>query len=154
MKKVLFLLVACAMTIGFISCANTGENTAAAGDDKANTENVEQKVDMNEIIAKAKAEGANWTVDQWKDAFKSMLIAAKPMFDLMKEMKEKTEANPDSALSMLADLETKAKEFEPIEKGMSEFEEVAKATENGKKVLDDEAWGKQIMKELGYPDDL
>ena len=70
MKKVLFLLVACAMTIGFISCANTGENTAAAGDDKANTENVEQKVDMNEIIAKAKAEGANWTVDQWKDAFK------------------------------------------------------------------------------------
>ena len=37
---------------------------------------------------------------------------------------------------------------------MSEFEEAAKATENGKKVIEDEEWAKSLAKELGLPDDI
>lgn len=153
MKKVLLLFVAFAMSIGFVSCANTGENTAAAGDDKAKTENVEKKVDINELVAKAKAEGANWSVDEWKAAFKDLFIAAKPLLDFMKDFKEKLEKDPAAAAALMEGME-KNNEFDAIDKAMDEFTNAAGATENGKKVMDDEAWAKQMLKELGYPEDI
>ena len=55
---------------------------------------------------------------------------------------------------MLGELEAKAKEMEPFEKAMDEFSKAAEASENGKKVIDDEEWGKQVLKELGYPEDI
>ncbi|MBO7610337.1 MAG: hypothetical protein J6S96_09080 [Muribaculaceae bacterium] len=152
MKKVLFLLVAFALIIGFTCCANTGEN-AAAGEDQAKTENVEKKVDINELVAKAKAEGANWSVDEWKAAFKDLLIAAKPMLDFMKDFKEKLEKDPAAAATMMEGLE-KNNDLESIGKAFEEFSNAAEATANGKAVLDDEDWGKQQLKELGYPEDV
>lgn len=155
MKKVLFLMVAFAMSISFMSCKNEAGKDAASAEQKSTTENVEQKVDLVELVAKVKAEGANWSVDQWKDAFKSALIALKPMMETMSEFQAKLKgAKEEDAAKIMSELEAKSKEFEPIEKAMAEFEEAAKATENGKKVLDDEEWGKQMMKELGFPEDM
>ena len=153
MKKVLLMFVAF-MGLTMMSCtANEGAKPAAEGEQAV--ENVEQKVDLNEIVAKAKAEGANWSVDQWKDAFKSMLIGMKPMMDFMMDMKEKMEKGSEAdQLKLLGELEAKAKEMEPFEKAMEEFNAAAEATENGKKVADDEEWGKQVLKELGYPEDV
>ena len=37
---------------------------------------------------------------------------------------------------------------------MEEFTEAANATDNGKKVFNDEEWAKQTLKELGYPEDV
>ena len=34
---------------------------------------------------------------------------------------------------------------------MDEFPEIASGTENGKKVVDDEEWCEETMKELGVP---
>ena len=155
MKKVLLLLVA-VVGLTMMSCtSNEGTKPAAADGEKPAAEKVEEKVDINELVAKAKAEGANWSVDEWKAAFKSMLIGVKPMLDFMKDMKEKMEKGSEAdKIKMLGELEAKAKEMEPFEKAMDEFNNAAQATENGKKVADDEEWGMQVLKELGYPEDV
>ena len=56
---------------------------------------------MEEIVASAKADGANWTVDQWKDAYRNMAINVKPMMDEMKEMMELLEKDPTKAMEMV-----------------------------------------------------
>ena len=120
-----------------------------------NSTSYPEDVNINEVVAKAKAEGANWSVDEWKAAFKDMLIGMKPMMDFVKDFKEKLEKGSDAdKVKMLGELEAKAKEMEPFEKAMDEFSKAAEASENGKKVIDDEEWGKQVLKELGYPEDI
>ena len=52
----------------------------------------------------------------------------------------------------MAELEKFAAEYEPIEKLMGEFTELAKSFPNGKAVDDDEEFGKQVQEELGLPD--
>ena len=69
-------------------------------------------------------------------------------------MTEKMEKNPDNVVSILAEMEKKQKEFEGLETLLNEYEKVAEATENGKKVMQDEAWAKEIKAELGLPDDF
>jgi hypothetical protein len=56
---------------------------------------------MEEIVASAKADGANWTVDQWKDAYRNMAANVKPMMDEMKEMMELLEKDPTKAMEMV-----------------------------------------------------
>ena len=116
-------MVAFAMSISFMSCKNEAGKDAASAEQKSTTENVEQKVDLVELVAKVKAEGANWSVDQWKDAFKSALIALKPMMETMSEFQAKLKgAKEEDAAKIMSELEAKSKEFEPIEKAMTEFE--------------------------------
>ena len=133
MKKFLSIVMVMVLGLSFVAC--TGSQ------------------DPKDIVEKAKTEGANWTVDQWKDAFKAMLESAKPMMLEMQEMQKKAEANPDKATEIIAEMASKLKEYEQISKNFEEFEAAAKATENGKAVMDDEAWGKSVMKELGIPED-
>ena len=148
-------MVAIAMSISYMSCKNEAGKDAASGEQKSAVENVEQKVDLAALVEKVKAEGANWSIDEWKDAFKQALIALKPMMTSMSEFQNKLKgAKDDEAAKLMTEMEAKVKEYEPLEKAMTEFEEAAKATENGKKVLDDEEWGKQMMKELGFPEDM
>lgn len=56
---------------------------------------------MEEIVASAKADGANWTVDQWKDAYRNMAANVKSMMDEMKEMMELLEKDPTKAMEMV-----------------------------------------------------
>ncbi|MBO4870891.1 MAG: hypothetical protein J5565_02775 [Muribaculaceae bacterium] len=151
MKKVL-LMFALFTSLCLFSCKDAATTTTENGD-TTKTETVEKKVDINELAAKAKAEGANWSVDEWKAAFKDMLIGMKPMLDFMKDFKEKLEKDPAAAATLMEKMENN-KEFESLEKAMGEFNTAAEACENGKKVLDDEEFGKQLLKELGYPEDV
>ncbi len=156
MRKLLFAMVAFALCLGVSSCkkeAPAADDPAAPGvtatDDKA------ASVSLPDIIAKAKAEGANWSVDQWKEQFKAVLLAVKPMFMAMAEMSKKMEAAGEDATKMaeamkeLGEIQTK---FGDLEKQMDEFTKIAEGTENGKAVADDEEWGKKLMEELGIPD--
>ena len=108
-----------------------------------------------EIIEKAKADGANWTEDQWKDAIKGMLKEMKPMFEAMSKIKEdmENEKDPAKALAALGKIQEEAKKYEDLDKNFREFNKLAKSSENGKKALADEEWGKQVLKELGMPED-
>lgn len=134
MKKLLSIVMIMALGLGFVACK--GGST-----------------DPKDIVAKAKTEGANWSVDQWKDAAKNMLVAMKPMITEVLEMQKKAEANPDKELEIIAEMAPKMKEFEEASKLMEEFETVAKATENGKTVMNDEEWLKSVAKEMGIPED-
>lgn len=155
MKK-LFVVFGFAFALAMVmaSCKQKSEAPAAA-ENEAETEQVEtQQPNAEDIVAKAKAEGANWSVDEWKANTKDMMIAMKPALLKVADMVKKMETEPDKMEEILKDMEGLKKEYEPFEKLMNEFEEIAKATENGKAVMDDEEWGKSVKEELGLPDDM
>ncbi len=132
MKKLLIGMLALVMAVGFTACSS-GTPT------------------MEEIVASAKADGANWTVDQWKDAYRNMATNVKPMMDEMKEMMELLEKDPTKAMEMAQNLETK---YAPLNKLVEEFDEIAASTENGKKVAEDKEFEEQLKKEFDFPDDI
>ena len=156
MKKFFVFMFALAMGLSITSCKQKGE--AAPSDAAAQTEEVakDPKAALTEIIEKAKAEGANWSVDQWKDAFKQALVAAKPMLTQLAEITGSIKE--DATAEQITEAMTKAKKLEedykPIQELMDQLEEVAKSTENGKAVNDDDEWGKSVMKELGIDLDI
>lgn len=129
MKKVLIGMLALVMAIGFTACSSTPS--------------------MEEIVKSAKAEGANWTVDQWKDAYRNMAINVKPMMVEMQEAMKLVETDPTKAMEMV---EAAQKKYGDVEKLMDEFNTIAEGTENGKKVAEDKEFEKQMMDELGIPD--
>ena len=148
MKKILIGMFAFALCLGMNSCIK--ENKEAA--EKAVEEVVEKAPALADIVAKAKAEGANWSVDEWKEQFKQVMLAIKPMMvemsDLVKNMKD----DPSKMAEMVKESENIQKKYADLNKLMEEFSEIAEATENGKVVIDDEEWGKKMMEELGIPD--
>lgn len=148
MKKLLIGMFAFALCLGMNSCIK--ENKEAA--EKAVEEVVEKAPALADIVAKAKAEGANWSVDEWKEQFKQVMLAIKPMMvemsDLVKNMKD----DPSKMAEMIKESENIQKKYADLNKLMEEFSEIAEATENGKVVIDDEEWGKKMMEELGIPD--
>ena len=153
MKKFMIFTAALVMSLCFASCKQQSEPTK---DGDVKTEAVEKQdvPSLEELVSKAKAEGANWSIDQWKEASKSVLINITPMLTAIKELSDKIEKNPEDVVSVLCEMEKKLKEFDGVEKLMNEFEAAAEATENGKAVLNDEAWEKEVKKELGLPDDF
>ena len=72
----------------------------------------------------------------------------------MADLLQRMEKEPDKMVEIMADVKSLEDEFKPLETLMNEFEDIAKATENGKVVMDDEEWGNALKKELGLPDDM
>ena len=172
MKKFLFVMLTAAMAMCFAACTGSEGNNAGGdnktGDDKTiTTEQVDANKtgtvdDMKAIIEKAKSEGANWSIDQWKDATRQILIGMKPMFEVMADLQKKTDdpefqkkmqENPAEATKLLGEFQEKMKEFAPMENIMKDFEKAAEASENGKKVLNDDEFSKELKKELGLPEE-
>ena len=145
MKKFfLASIVALAMGFAFVSC---NQKSDAPVDIKTDGTAVEV---LTDIVTKAKADGANWTIDQWKYVFKQAAIAFKP---LMVKMAELTDGlGGEGAAEKLAELEKFAGEYEPVEALMDEFNKIAESCSNGKAVLDDKDFGKQLTDEIGLPD--
>lgn len=110
--------------------------------------------DLKGIIDKAKAEGANWTEAQWKDAYKDATKALKPMMEEAAAMGKKiqeamTKGDENAAKSIMEDAQKMQEKFKPVEDQMKELETIAKGTEVGKKVFEDEAFAAEVAKELG-----
>ena len=146
MKKLFIGMLALCMVMGMVSCSKDGG-----------------KVDPQEVLNKAKAEGANWDEAQWKDAVRDMFKGLTPLFDYMKDMQaqmEEVEKNGDdaeklaAAAKIMADAEAKQKEFEPLTKVMEEFEGLGEKFPVLKKVLDDEAFQAELKKEFNLPEDM
>lgn len=132
MKRVLLALAVMVMSLGFVSCKNSG-------------------ADLKSIVEKAKTEGSKWTVDEWKTAFKDAVMAVKPAYEKMASVAKKAEGITDASelAKVMEEMQQVQKDNADVDKLMKEFEEIAKATENGKAVADDEEFGKQVMKEAG-----
>ncbi len=154
MKKIFqVFVVAVVMALGVTSCKQKSEAPAPA--DQAEAEQVETKQPTaEEIVAKAKAEGANWSVDEWKDNTRSLMIALSPTLKKFADILTAIDENPEKAAEILLKSKELDEEFKPLDKLMGEFEKIAKSTANGKAVLDDEAWGDSLKAELGLPEDM
>jgi hypothetical protein len=154
MKKLLYVLFAFVLCLGMNSC----KKEAAPKDDAAETEKaaVEEKEadppSMADIVAKAKAEGANWTVDEWKEQFKAMALATKPIMLKMAEALEMFEKDSTKGAELQEAMEKIKADYPDFEKLAKEFDTIAEGTESGKIVANDEVWGKNMMEELGIPD--
>ncbi len=115
---------------------------------------------LTEIVEKAKAEGANWSVDEWKDAFKVAMSAVAPTMkeiaEITSDLKTKEGEEPDTAKLAKAFEQMKVlqEKFAPIEDLASQFDSISKSYPNGKTVADDKEFEKAMMKELGLPEDF
>ena len=142
MKKVIIGMFAFCLGLGMVSC--------------------NKEVNAQDVVAKAKAEGANWDEAQWKDAFKDMFKAAAPMFDYMKEMEKKmkdAESGDDAAkiaaaAEIMKEVEAKQKEFEPLSKAFEEFSNIAEKNPVAKKLMEDKAFEQEMKKEFNLPEEM
>lgn len=145
-------MMALAMMFTFNSCKDTkapAETTEPTEEVAVEEEATPAAPSMADLIASAKADGATWTADQWKDAFRNVIINCKPMFDEMKEMEALLQTNPTKAVEMAQGMEEKYKD---LTAQMDEFTTVAEATEIGKQVSNDEEFQKQLQEEFDIPD--
>lgn len=122
------------------SCGNKSEAPVAeAGQTEQVAEETvpsEQPASLAEIVENAKAAGAQWTTDEWKDAYKKALLAYKPFAVAMNEAKP-------------AELENITKQYVDFPALMKEFARIAGESEGGK-VIDNE-WIEATMQELQIP---
>ena len=155
MKHLFAGIVAIALVLGMASCKQKSEAPAAESAGQAETEQVETKqLSVEEIVAKAKAEGGNWSVDEWKSATRDMMTALQPVLSKLGDLLAQIEKDPAAAVNAMTQVQELENEFKPMEGLLNQFEEIARSTKNGKIVMDDEEWGKELKKELGLPGDM
>ena len=143
MKKVLFSFIIVAAGLFVISCGNKSAESATEAEqteqvaESAPAAEAEQPASLADIVAKAKAEGANWSADEWKAQFKTALETYKPFAVAMNE------AQP-------TELEEVTKKYADFPALMKELASIAKQAEGGKDITDE--WIQTTMKELGIPE--
>lgn len=150
MKKTLVVMMAFVLGLAVMSCKQ-GPKAEATEADAA----VDPIQGLTELVEKAKADGANWSVDEWKDVCKTGFGYAAPvmkeMLDLYKSLESKDGKEPDAA--KVAELMSKGEEIEakmkPFEGLLTQLDSIAKLTPNGKAVMDDKEFEKEIWKEFG-----
>lgn len=107
---------------------------------------------LEEIVAKARANGARWNVDEWKLHTRNALVVVAPLIKRMSDLQKLAEDNPDSVTVAMESAEALEQEMEPYTKLLDEFGTIAENTEAGKAVMDDHEWAEQMMRELGIPE--
>ena len=142
-----------ALMLGFcvVSCR---ENPNKDDKAKAESEQVEENLTLADIVAKAKAESANWTADQWKENMKKAMVTAAPMLLKMNEMMKSIGDNPAKAAEAFDKRKALQEEFAPIDELMDELDSICNASEIGKAVMEDTVWVNQVRKELGFTEDF
>ena len=148
MKKALFSFAIVAAGLLMASCGNTGSPRQSGDGPAQESEQTEQVAEeapaaeagqpasLADIVAKAKAEGANWSTEEWKTQFKKAMEAYKPFAVAMNE------AQP-------AQLEEITKQYADFPSLIKEFAGLARQSANGKDISDE--WIQATMQELGVP---
>ena len=142
MKKALLSFAILAAGLLVASCGKKSAEPAAEAEQTEQTEQVaeetaaaeaEPAVSLADIVAKAKAEGANWSVDEWKSQFKKALEAYKPFA---------VEMN-GAQIDQLEEIKNKYADFPSLMKELMQAAASKGITEE---------WVNATMKELGIPD--
>lgn len=152
MKKLLFLGVA-VLAMAFVSCeTKTADNAEAT--DSTKVEATDSTVAapaadvpaLADILEKAKAEGANWTADQWKENLTAALNAYKPFAVEYAELFKDPTKLDENAIKNLED--KYGKDFPEL---IQQFVDLAEKSDNGKDLVTDEAL-KKTMEEMQIPE--
>lgn len=155
MKKLLLGVMTLALLAGVASCkkqkAPEGQDqTGKEIVDTAANKDVTEAASLADIVAKAEAEGANWSKEEWETQIKAALTVYKPYAAKSDELLKKEGAGELSSETS-PEMKELEKEFPDYGKLIRKFTEVAKATENGRMLLDNEDWVDKTMQELGVP---
>ena len=152
MKKTLVVMMAFVLGLAITSCKQgpKAADPEAAAADPAQT--------ITELIEKSKADGSKWSVDEWKDAYKTAMVAVAPTLKeigtIMEQFKPKEGEDIDT--TKLAEAMNKMKaieeKFAPVQELLNQFDSISKSYPNGKAVSEDKAFEEQCMKEFGIPD--
>ncbi len=148
MKKILVVMIAFVLGMAITSCKQSPKAVDAAdAADPAKT--------LIEIVEKAKAEGANWTVEEWKEVFTTAMKSIAPTLLEVQELtesimpKEGEEIDSAKVASVLYKLQEMENNFIPVQEALNQFDSISKSYPNGKAVSEDKEFEKALLKELG-----
>lgn len=113
------------------------------------------KKDAKSIAESAQKDGANWSESEWRDAYKGMFEAAKPMMEEISEIKKKAEnGSEEDKIKAAGEILGKIEKYSELEKYIQQFNAAAEKSEIGRKVIADTKFQEEAMKELGLDEML
>ena len=113
---------------------------------------------LTELLEKSKSEGANWSVDEWKNAYKTAMAAVAPQMQELGAIMESIKGGPDQEVDTakvsqaMEKMEELGKKFQPLQDILSQFDSISRSYPNGKAVAEDKEFEKQMMEEFKIPD--
>ena len=113
---------------------------------------------LTELVEKSKAEGANWSVDEWKNAYKTAMAAVAPQMQELGAIMESIKGGPDQEVDtakvsqVMEKMEELGKKFQPLQDILTQFDSISRSYPNGKAVAEDKEFEKQMMEEFKIPD--
>ncbi len=119
---------------------------------KASAQTIALPTDLSDLVDYAREEGENWSVDDWKAAFRAALEDSRPLLLELIELQKMNEDDPSKAEQYIAENEDLQERAEEMGSLMDELSDIAEATENGKIVSNDDEFAEEVLKDLGLED--
>ena len=154
MKKAFVVMIAFMLGLAVTSCKQGQKAAPTAEEVAANP--VET---LTKLVEQAQAEGANWSVDEWKDAYHTAFLAMSPamkgMYEVMQLIQGEGAATDTAAISKaMAKAKDIEAEFGKLGGIVEKFDSIGKLYPNGKTVSEDKEFEKACLKEIGLPEDF
>jgi ABC-type glycerol-3-phosphate transport system substrate-binding protein len=154
MKKAFIVMIAFVLGLAVTSCKQGQKAAPTAEEVAANPVEI-----LNQLIENAQTEGANWSVDEWKEAYHTVFLAMSPamkgMYEVMQIIQTEGAATDtvaiNKAMAKAKDIEA---QFGKLGDIVEKFDSIGKLYPNGKTVSEDKEFEKQCLKEIGLPEDF
>ena len=154
MKKAFIVMMAFMLGMAVTSCKQGQKAAPTAEEVAANP--VET---LTKLVEQAQAEGANWSVDEWKEAYHTVFLAMSPamkgMYEVMQIIQTEGAATDtvaiNKAMAKAKDIEA---QFGKLGGIVEKFDSIGKLYPNGKTVSEDKEFEKACLKEIGLPEDF
>ena len=154
MKKAFIVMMAFMLGMAVTSCKQ-GQKAAPTAEEVA----ADPVATLNQLVEKAQAEGANWSVDEWKEAYHTAFLAMSPamkgMYEVMQLIQGEGAATDTAAISKaMQKAQSIEKEFSELGTFVGQLDSIGKLYPNGKTVSEDKEFEKACLKEIGLPEDF
>jgi ABC-type glycerol-3-phosphate transport system substrate-binding protein len=154
MKKAFIVMIAFMLGLAVTSCKQGQKAAPTAEEVAANPVEI-----LNQLIENAQTEGANWSIDEWKEAYHTVFLAMSPamkgMYEVMQIIQTEGAATDtvaiNKALAKAKDIEA---QFGKLGDIVEKFDSIGKLYPNGKTVSEDKEFEKACLKEIGLPEDF
>ena len=154
MKKAFVVMMAFMLGMAVTSCKQ-GQKAAPTAEEVA----ADPVATLNQLVEKAQSEGANWSVDEWKDAYHTAFLAMAPamkgMYEVMQLIQGEGAATDTAAISKaMQKAQSIEKEFSELGTIVGQLDSIGKLYPNGQTVSEDKEFEKACLKEIGLPEDF
>lgn len=136
MKKLIFWGLVYAMSFAFVSCNTNSEKSESK--EKFEILDINYQAELETLLSKARAEGTDWSVEQWKDFMVDVTSV------IMTHSYEKVEVRNWLQSNSDPKAEARLKELEsydaPMDKIIEDYEKIIGFTTNAKVADADSVW--------------